>query len=109
MHSLLKEGGYLSIVIPPRKPFIVGGHVSMWNGGLLIYHLILAGFDCSNIQLLQYDYNIGIVLKKRSIEPFPSINYDLGDIDILKEYFPFEAAEGFNGDIMSLNIENKKN
>jgi SAM-dependent methyltransferase len=105
LHSLLNEGGYLSIVIPPRKPFIVGGHVSMWNGGLLLYHLILAGFDCSEAQLLQYDYNIGVVVKKKTITPSPSINYDLGDINILKKYFPIDVCEGFNGDIMSINIK----
>tara|TARA_R110000772_G_scaffold20466_1_gene56645 strand:- start:8489 stop:9259 length:771 start_codon:yes stop_codon:yes gene_type:complete len=102
--SILNEGGYLSIVIPPRKPFIVGGHVSMWNGGLLLYHLVLAGFDCSDIQLLQYDYNIGIVLKKKSIVNFPKIRFDLGDLDILKKYFPLDIEEGFNGDIMNINI-----
>jgi len=104
LHSLLKEGGYLAVVVPPRKPFIVGGHVSIWNGGLLLYHLILAGFDCSEAQLLQYDYNIGVVVKKKTISPSPKINYDLGDIDILKKYFPIEVCEGFNGDIMSVNI-----
>lgn len=104
LNSLLKEGGYLAIVIPPRKPFIVGGHVSMWNGGLLLYHLILAGFDCSDAQLLQYDYNIGVVLKKKTINPYPEINYDLGDLHILKKYFPMEITEGFNGDLMEINI-----
>ena len=104
IHSLLNEGGHLSIVVPPRKPFIVGGHVNMWNGGLLLYHLILAGFDCSEAQLIQYDYNIGIVVKKKTISPFPKINHDLGDLDILKNYFPIEICEGFNGDIMKINI-----
>ena len=104
LHSLLNEGGYLTIVVPPRKPFIVGGHVNMWNGGLLLYHLILAGFDCSEAQLLQYDYNIGIVVKKKTISPPPKINYDLGDLDILKKYFPIKICEGFNGDIMEINI-----
>ena len=105
LHSLLNEGGYLTIVVPPRKPFIVGGHVNMWNGGLLLYHLILAGFDCSEAQLLQYDYNIGIVVKKKTIYPTPKINYDLGDLDILEKYFPIKICEGFNGDIMEINIK----
>ena len=105
LHSLLNEGGYLSIVVPPRKPFIVGGHVNMWNGGLLLYHLVLAGFDCSQAQLMQYDYNIGVVVKKKTITPPPKINYDLGDLDILKKYFPIEICEGFNGDIMKINID----
>jgi SAM-dependent methyltransferase len=105
LYSLLNEGGYLTVIVPPRKPFIVGGHVSMWNGGLLLYHLILAGFDCSDAQLLQYDYNIGIIVKKKTINPYPKINYDLGDLNLLKNYFPIEICEGFNGDIMEINIK----
>ncbi len=105
LFSLLKEGGYLALVVPPRKPFIVGGHVNLWNGGLLLYHLILAGFDCSNAQLLQYDYNIGIVVQKKSISEFPHINYDIGDLHKLAPFFPFPITEGFNGDLMRINID----
>ena len=104
IHSLIKEGGFLALVIPPRKPFIVSGHVSMWNGGLLIYHLILAGFDCSNIQLIQYDYNIGVILEKKTIKNPLKLNFDIGDFNELKNYFPFEVKEGFNGDIMNINF-----
>jgi len=104
INKILKEDGYLAIVVPPRKPFIVGGHVSIWNAGLLLYHLVLAGFDCSKAQILQYDYNIGIIIKKKSIE-LPKINYDVGDLLILKQYFPIElTTDSFNGDIMSLNV-----
>jgi len=103
LHLLLKEGGYLAIVVPPRKPFVVGGHVSIWNGGLLLYHLVLAGFNCKNAQLLQYDYNIGVVVKKETM-PEIKLNYDLGDLEILKEFFPMEIGEGFNGDIMRINV-----
>ena len=104
LKSLIKEDGFLVLIIPPRKPFIVSGHVSIWNGGLLLYNLILAGFDCSNIKLIQYDYNIGVILKKRSIKNFPKLNYDIGDFQLLKKYFPFEVKEGFNGDIMNINF-----
>lgn len=104
LYSLLNEGGYLAVVVPPRKPFIVGGHVNLWNGGLLLYHLILAGFDCSKAQLLQYDYNIGVVVQKKSIPVFPKINYDIGDLHELTPFFPFAITEGFNGDIMKVNV-----
>lgn len=105
LFAVTKEGGYLAIVVPPRKPFIVGGHVSLWNGGLLLYHLILAGFDCSNAKLLQYDYNIGVIVQKKTIHNFPEIQYDLGDISLLKQFFPIDIDEGFNGDIMNINFD----
>jgi 2-polyprenyl-3-methyl-5-hydroxy-6-metoxy-1,4-benzoquinol methylase len=62
--SITKPDGYVTIIVPPRKPFLIGGHVSIWNAGLMLYHLILAGVDCSKeCYIKQYDYNIGITLK----------------------------------------------
>lgn len=104
IHSLLNEGGYLAIIVPPRKPFIVGGHVTLWNAGLVLYNLILAGFDCSEeCYIKQYDYNIGIIIKKKSIDKFPKgLSMDKGDIELLNKYFPFDVKHGFNGDIFNL-------
>lgn len=106
IHSVMKEGGFLCIIVPPRKPIIVGGHVSIWNSGLLMYHLVHAGFDCSNAIIYQYDYNIGIILQKKSII-LPKIHYDIGDLIKLKEFFPNELHtenDCFNGDILKLNV-----
>lgn len=104
INTLLKEDGYLGIVVPPRKPNIVGGHVTLWNAGLVLYNLVLAGFDCSNCKILQYDYNIGIIIKKRTITNLPdNLSMDKGDLELLSEYFPFDAKHDFNGDIMKLN------
>jgi 2-dehydro-3-deoxyphosphooctonate aldolase (KDO 8-P synthase) len=102
IHSLLKEDGYLSIIVPPRKPFIVGGHVSIWNAGLILYNLILAGFDCSKeCYIKQYDYNIGIIIKKKTIKELPkNLSMDKGDIELLSKYFPFKVKHNFNGDIL---------
>lgn len=105
--SCTNEGGYITIIVPPRKPFIIGGHVSIWNAGLVLYHLILAGVDCSReCHIKQYDYNIGIIVKNVPISDDikNNISFDGGDIDnILKKYFPIPAHDGFNGDIMELN------
>lgn len=103
IHKILKEDGYLCIIVPPRKPMLVGGHVSIWNAGLVIYNLILAGFDCSKYcKIKQYDYNIGIIIKKKSISTLPDITMDRGDIELLSQYFPFDVKHGTNGDILSL-------
>ena len=104
VHSLLRENGYLCIIVPPRKPFIVGGHVTIWNAGLLLYNLILAGFDCSEeCYIKQYDYNIGMIIKKKNISKLPeNLSMDKGDIELLSKYFPFDAKHNFNGDILHL-------
>ncbi len=101
--SDLKEGGWLAVTVPPLKHQIVGGHVSLWNAGVLLYHLILAGFDCSAASIKRYGYNISIVVRKRSILELPALHYDTGDIDRLSRYFPPGLRERFNGDIRELN------
>lgn len=98
----LVEGGILALTVPPAKPNIVGGHVNLFNLGLLIYRLVLAGFSCKEIHALHYGYNISIILRKKSIE-LPQLDYDTGDLERLRGYFPFDVAEGFHGDIERIN------
>ena len=78
----------------------------MWNAGLVLYNLILAGVDCSKeCYIKQYDYNIGVIVRNvpNNIDSVP-ITYDGGDItNLLAKYFPFEAFDGANGDIVELN------
>ena len=99
----LKENGILVITVPPLKHEIVGGHLTLWNSGLLIYNLIFAGFDCKNISILKYGYNISVILKKNTIKEFPKLDFDKGDIDRLINYFPDGFEEPFDGDISELN------
>lgn len=95
--KILKEDGLLCITVPPMKHDIVGGHLTLWNTGLLYYNLILAGFDCSDAVHKNYGYNISIILNKKTIEDMSTLFYDSGDIELLSKYFPFEAVQGFNG------------
>lgn len=101
LRGVVKEGGLVAIVVPPRKPFIVDGHVSLWNVGVLLYHLVLAGFDCSrDLWIRQYNYNIGIIVRKRSIPflPMPvDLCIDTGDLQKLAKFFPED-----------LNVEERK-
>lgn len=103
VHNDLKEGGILAITVPPLKHEIVGGHVTLWNAGLLMYHLVLAGFNCQNISIKTYGYNISVILKKDTIKYLPDLDYDKGDILKLKEYFPEFVNEPFNGMIDMFN------
>ena len=103
IHGDLEEGGWLAITVPPAKNTIVSGHVTMWNAGLLLYHLILAGFDCSEAMVKTYDYNVSVVVKKKTITDMPKLTMHSGDIERLSKYFPFDAEQGFNGEIDELN------
>ena len=104
--SNLKEGGWLAITVPPLKHQIVSGHLSLWNAGLLLYNLIIAGFNCEDAKVKTYDYNISIVVKNKSFES-PQLNYNYGDLITLYDYFPKQLErnkEGFfDGQIKELN------
>lgn len=97
IYNDLNDGGILGITVPPLKHKIVGGHLNLFNKGLLLYHLILAGFDCRNALHKQYGYNITVIVKKRPIECVLQLKYDSGDIDTISKYFPVQVKEGFVG------------
>lgn len=97
IYSVLKADGLLAITVPPLKHKIVGGHLTLWNTGLLYYNLILAGFNCSGAIHKQYRYNISIITKKKEIHNFPQLKYDRGDIETLSKFFPFKATQNFEG------------
>ncbi|WP_299417656.1 methyltransferase domain-containing protein [uncultured Sulfitobacter sp.] len=99
-NAVLREGGVLGLSVPPLKHQIVGGHLTVWNAGLVLYNLVLAGFDCRNPWIRRYGYNISVVVEKRSISP-AGLVFDNGDIDRIAAYLPEGFGEGFDGDIHS--------
>ncbi len=108
--SLLKENGVLVITVPPYKSQIVGGHICFWNAGLLLYNLILAGFNCVDASILKYGYNITVVVSKKTVCLPIDLSFDKGDVFKLKEFFPEalrykveEAGDFFDGNISRLN------
>lgn len=101
MHASVREGGIVALSVPPLKHQIVGGHVTVWNAGLVLYNLVLAGFDCRTPWVRQYGYNISVVIQKRTISP-EGLVFDNGDIDRIAPFLPEGFGEGFNGDIRRL-------
>lgn len=109
IHAITKEDGIVAITVPPLKHQIVGGHISLWNAGLLLYRLVLAGFDCKEASILQYGYNISVIVRKKTIE-FPNVVFDMGDIRTIRPYLPESLPfnsnnndDPFNGNILRLN------
>lgn len=109
--TALKHGGSLAVTVPPLKHEIVGGHLTLWNAGLLLYNLILAGFDCSQASVKTYGYNITVIVPRLSNNTeeldmkrvLDTLTYDHGDIEILRDYFPLPVTQGFNGQIEEVN------
>ena len=103
VHNELKEGGVLAISVPPMKHQIVGGHVSIWNAGLLLYNLVMAGFDCIEPAIKTYGYNVSVIIRKKTIELPDNLDYDVGDLEKLSTFFPPFVKQNFNGNIQEYN------
>lgn len=118
LHSNVKLGGYVAITVPPFKHQVVSGHVMLWNAGLLLYNMVLAGFDCSNARIKRYgyikqqetEYNISIIVQKVETElPYETLTYNEGDLVRLRPFLPpipeiqQHPHASFNGDIKEFN------
>lgn len=93
----LKGDGWLAITVPPLKHDIVGGHLTLWNVGLLVYNLVMAGFDCSSAEIYRYGYDISVLVRKRRAM-LPALVSGNGDIEALSDYFPKRVWQGFDGE-----------
>ena len=110
IYNDLKLGGILAITVPPLKHEIVGGHLSLWNAGLLLYNLVVAGFDCREARCKQYGYNISVITPKIAASlPSEKMRFANGDIELIADFLPNNSAikwqQSFRGDISQLNWE----
>ncbi len=93
-NDLLLENGKLLITVPPVRTRLVGGHVNQFTKASLILHLILAGFDCTDIRYTEYGYNQTFILEKKYIDINKlKIIMDSDDLLTLKNYFPAGLKE----------------
>lgn len=102
LQKILHNCEWAAITVPTAKDLIVGGHLTIWNAGLLLYNMILAGFDCSEAKVKTYGYNISVITQTKK-RPHVDLKMDYGDIKALSKYFPFDAVHGFDGRIEELN------
>lgn len=100
----LEANGVLAITVPPMKQHIVGGHLTVWNAGLLLYNLVIAGFDCSKASILSYGYNISVIVENSQIDLPDNLDFDCGDLEKLRLFLPESCGrQGFDGRITRQN------
>ena len=74
----LKESGVFALTVPFNlSPHLDFGHCNIFSPLIVLYHLVLAGFDCSRAAVKCYNNNIGIIVVKKSnniySRPFASL------------------------------------
>lgn len=109
------QTGIIAVTVPPAKAERVGGHLSLWTPGLLVYNMVRAGLDCSDAWVAGYGYNISVVTRNiRHGFPVSQYLHDRGEIDLLSEFFPWHVQEGClivdkNTSKLAQNCENDAN
>ena len=101
----------MAVSVPPYESVIMGGHVSLWNAGLLLYRLVLAGVNCKEARVKTYDWDISVIVSvKEFIDVSSKLVYDSGDLRTIREYLPSglkffssEQNESYYGNIHKLN------
>ena len=101
IRALLHPDGHAFITVPPMKPEIVGGHVNLFNMGLLAYRLVLAGFDLKRGAMKAEGYNLFAHARRGQLDHRPGLVFDCGDIESLSHLFPFEVHQGFDGNAIT--------
>lgn len=80
-----KPNGIICISVPPEvSHFYILEHPNQFTGGMLLYHLILAGIDCRDAAVLTYGYNVSVIVRnKQHSLPRQSWNYDNEALEFL--------------------------
>ncbi|VGO17407.1 hypothetical protein PDESU_06003 [Pontiella desulfatans] len=101
--SILSDSGWLFVMVPPFKHEVVGGHVTPgWNLGILMYVLLVSGFDIKTGHFVRHGYSICAFVRK-STTPLPQLCHDQGDIERTRDLWPLEVMQGFDGNLPSVN------
>ena len=105
IRSIIKDNGVLCILWPPPKDEVVGGHVNLFNPGIVLYNLTRIGIDCSKVKCIYSGYTYGVVGNVSLVDEVDLI-YDKGDIELLAHLFPFDAKQNFHGvrDVSLINL-----
>jgi len=102
-NSLLNDHGWLCIMIPSYDNKVLEEHINNgWNMGQLMYNLLLAGYNIKHGHFIKHGYNTcAFVQKTKKI--LPQIRMDLGDMEAIKELWPLDVRQGFDGNIDKIN------
>jgi len=104
LFSVLHDDGILALAVPCHlRNVLLSGHITNWNSGLLVYNLVLGGFDCREARIYQ-GLDVNIVVRKR-----PAHGGDIGTpsawghVAEISQYFPFPVDQGSDCEIPQVN------
>jgi len=99
--SLCREDGVFCLIWPPPKKHIVGGHLHVFNPGLMLYNIVRLGIDCRNVKIFKSGYNLAIMGQFKTFE-LPELTFNRFELELLSDYFPFTPEHNFDGDLKKI-------
>jgi len=100
--NILKNRGWLFVLVPPFHPIVHSGHFSMgWNVGTLMYNLLASGFDVKNGHFIKYGNNICAFVQKQELNKY--LNQSFINLSEAENDLPFKTGVSFCGDIDHIN------
>lgn len=96
--EVVKPGGWLGLVVPGYSQDLFHvGHYTLWSPALLLYNLVVNGWDCREAQYYttQNKKHIGILVPNNKIQ----LNEKEKGFDVweeVKQYLPVEFRHGMN-------------
>ena len=67
--DFIKPNGILSITVPAREHTVLLNHIHYFDAGRILRYLLFAGFDCREAEILEYGYNLSIIIPRCNLLP----------------------------------------
>ena len=103
--SCCEDNGRVIITVPAPHRRLLGGHLSLWSPGLLVYNVVMAGVDLNNAIVIAGRDEYSLIFSPKRVNLPDHITYDKGDIEKLAHLLPdyvVEGADQFNYEKYSL-------
>ena len=69
IRQITVDNGNVCIIFPKPKPNVVGGHVHIFNPGIMLYNLTRIGIDCSDWKCVVKDYSFAVMGTMKKTNP----------------------------------------
>ncbi len=110
----LRDDGIAAITVPSALSPLIIGHPNIFTPLHVIYHLVLAGFDCRDARVKSYDWQFTVIVRKRwNGLPRSNVATTHFPLDVrnfhpdLLKFFPVEIPENGHtwGEVEGINWE----
>jgi SAM-dependent methyltransferase len=94
MINCCKSNGVIIMTVPYPHFRLLGGHLTLWTPGLLIYNLVMCGLNLKKAKIIEGKAEFSVLLKPKKVNLPSTLSFDKGDIKKLRKFMPKFIREG---------------